>query len=284
MSSAFAYSTKTLNDNWFEDRCQAPGSQSAIGDLSTPKVIRKYETDIAYIGERFDILTRIARIPFNPSYATPDDGFRERDRTSSVDFADPNSHKEFVRNPPGKATIITNDSIPEVCHEERRPIPGAARGFGSVLDRHDHHHGERFWSTSSGDAFGGRPLKPTRSCPSLLKASGVSTAHEETRMPGMKVGLLCGEEFRNRGIPSSDTNTQRAWVQDASLKNIHHGGTKKRVKGTLDNALSLPLGDGAMSAIRLDLANRQGKLFKVATNITKGRDKRPGVAIFKDDP
>jgi len=102
-------------------------------------------------------------------------------------------------------------------------------------------------------------------------------------MGGMKVGVLCGEEFRNNGNPSNDTMTQRAWVQDASLRNIHHGGAKPRVRG-LDNYLSLPIGDGAMSKIRKDLEDRQGKLFRVATNITKGRDKRPGVAIFKDDP
>jgi hypothetical protein len=284
MAAAFGYSTRTLNDNWCEDRCQPPGSQSAVGDPSKPKTIRKYETDIAYIGERYDILTRIARVPFGESYATPDDGFREKARTSSVDFADPRSHKEIVKNAPELAKFITSETIAEVCHEERRPIPGFARGFGSVLDRHDHHHGERHWNTASGDAFGIRQIKPQRSCPTLMSPAGLTTEHEENRMPGMKVGLLCGEEFRNNGNPSNDTNIQRAWVQDASLRNIHHGGTKPRVRGVLDNSLSVPLGDGQMTKIRKDLAERQGKLFKVATNITKGRDKKPGVAIFKDDP
>merc|ERR1712028_119101 len=108
--------------------------------------------------------------------------------------------------------------------------------------------------------------------------------HEENKVGGMKVGLMCGEEFRDNGNPSNDTKVQRAWVRDAALANIHHGGTKQKVRGVPDNFLSVPIGDGAMSNIRKDLENRGGKLFKVATNITKGRDKRPGVAIFKDDP
>lgn len=286
MSAAYVYGTRTLNDNWYEDRCQPPGSQTANGDQSKKKC-RPYETDIAYIGERFDVLSRTSRAPQRPSYATPDDGFREKERTSLVDFAHPRSHKEFVANPPKLARFITTASIPEVCHEERRPIEGEQRGFGAVLDRHDHHHGERFWSTSSGEAYGERKsvsLRLQRSCPSLLNPSGISTEHEENRMLGMKVGCLCGEEYKNNGNPSNDTFTQRAWVADAALKNIHHGGTKVSVVGRPDNPCSLPLGDGAMSLVRKDLKDRQGKLFKVATNITKGRDKMPGVAIFKDDP
>jgi len=286
MSSAYTYGTRTLNDNWYEDRAQPPGIGGANGDVSKKKC-RPYETDIAYIGERFDVLSRTSRAPQRPSYATPDDGFREKERTSLVDFAHPQSHKEFVANPPSLARFITTASIPEVCHEERRPIDGEQRGFGAVLDRHDGHHGERHWTTSSGSAYGERKaisLRMSRSDPSLLRPCGISTEHEENRMGGMKVGVMCGEEFRNTGNPSNDTMTQRAWVDDAALKNIQHGGTKPRMKGRLDNALSLPLGDGAMSMVRADLVRRQGKLFKIATNITKGRDKMPGVAIFKDDP
>lgn len=286
MSAAYVYGIKTLNDNWYEDRVQPEGSLTAIGDINK-KVVRKHETDIAYVGERYDVLTRIGRVPCKPSYATPDDGFRENKRTSSIDFADPRSHKEFVANPPQKARFINSETVPEVCFEERRPIPGNANGFGAVLKRHDEHHGERHWSTTSGDQFGygaSRALRASRSDPGLFNASGVSTQHEEDRQPGMKVGLMCGEEFRDRGEPASDTRTQRAWVFDASLQNIHHGGQKPKVRGRKDNALSVPIGDGAMSKIRQDLADRKGMLYRVATNITKGRDKRPGVAIFKDDP
>merc|ERR1719262_1183563 len=154
MSSAYVYSTNTLNDNWYEDRCQPEGSLTATGDISN-KMVRKYETDIAYVGERYDVLTRIGRVPTKPSYATPDDGFRENVRTSSIDFADPRSHKEFVAKPPAKAKMITTETVPEVCFEERRPLPetrGSAKGpFGAVLKRHDANHGERHWSTTNGD-------------------------------------------------------------------------------------------------------------------------------------
>jgi len=287
MAAAFVYSTKTLNDNWYEDRCQPPGGLTAVGDINNKKV-RKYETDIAYIGERYDVLARVGRVSKRESYATPDDGFRETARTSSIDFAHPRSRKEFVLNAPSKARFITAETIPEVCSEERRPVPGPTRGFGGALDRHGDDHGLRCWNTSSGEAFGHRPngtLRVSRSDPGLRPmASGVSTQHEEDRMTGMKVGNLCGEEFRDTGNPTNDTRTQRAWVYDAALGNIHHGGTKPKVRGVSDNCLSVPLGDGAMSKIRKDLADRKGKLFRVATHITKGRDKRPGVAFFKDDP
>jgi hypothetical protein len=286
MTSAYVYSHKTLNDNWCEDRNQPPGAQTTIGNIDQ-KITRKYESEIAYVGERFDVLTRIGRMPQRPSFGVPDDGFRERVRTSLVDFADPRSHKEFVAKSFKKAEMITTETVPEVCHEERRPLPGNVRGFGAVLNRHDENHGIRHWNTTSDDCFGKRPngsLKLSRSEPSLLRASGVSTQHEQDRATGMKVGVLCGEEFRDNNFPASDTKTQRAWVFDASINNIHHGGTKPKVRGKPDNALSLPLGDGAMSKIRSDLAERRGMLYRVATNITKGRDKRPGVAIFKDDP
>lgn len=286
MTSAYVYSTCTLNDNWYEDRVQPEGGLTGIGDINK-KVTRKYESDIAYVGERYDVLTRIGRVPFRDSYATPDDGFRERERTSLVDFADPRSHKEFAAKPLPKAQMITSETVPEVCFEERRPLPGNTRGFGAVLNRHDKNHGERNWNTTNHDCYGkgnyNRTMRGSRSDPSLLRPCGVSTHHEENRMPGMKVGILCGEEYRDAGNPSNDTRTQRSWVADASLRNIHHGGTKPKIRGVADNHLSLPLGDGAMAKIRQDLSERQGRLFRVATHITTGKDKKWGVAIFKDD-
>lgn len=116
-------------------------------------------------------------------------------------------------------------------------------------------------------------------------AAGCSTEHEEVRSTGLKVGILCGEEFRDNGQPSQDTRVQRSWLytHDASLKNIHFGGTRPAV-GKKDNELSVPIGEGAMAKVRADLKERQGRLFRTATQITKGRDKRPGIAIFKDDP
>jgi len=285
MAFSFVYGHRTLNDNWYEDRFQAPGSLSGIGDV-TKKEIRKYESEIAYVGERFDVLTRIARIPQKPSYATPDDGFNEKERTSAVDFAHPRSRKEFVAKPPEKVKFITTEAVPEVCYEERRPIPGSARGFGAALDRHPVGHEARFWNTTSGDTFGeGNRSARKRIEPSTKLPAGVSTEYAEDRIHGVQVGVLCGEEFRDRGDPASDTRTQRSWLysHDASLRNIAYGGTRPKPSRT-DNELSVPIGEGAMKKVREDLKARKGRLFRTATHITKGRDKRPGLAVFKDDP
>lgn len=289
MASSFVYGVKTLNDNWFEDRFQAPGSITGIGDI-TKKKPRNHETDIANIGTRFDVCSRIARIPQKESYATPNDGFNEKFCTSAVDYAPPRSRKEFVAKPPEKPKFITTETIPEVSYEERRPVPGSARGFGAVLNRHEEGHERRHWNTTQCDTFGeGGPRsareRPRRINPATMDAAGVSTANAETRADGVKVGLLCGEEFRDKGDPASDTRTQRAWLytNDASLNNIHYGGTRPQ-PAKIDNELSVPLGEGAMKKIREDLKARQGRLFRLATQITKGRDKRPGAAVFKDDP
>jgi hypothetical protein len=258
------------------------------GDLSKRK-LRRYESEIAYIGERYDVLSRTSRVPQKESYATPLDGFNEKLRTSSVDFAHPKSRKEFVAKPPEKPKMITTESVPEICHEERRPLPGNARGFGAILNRHEENHDQRCWKTSSGDSFGygmGSTRKIFRRDPYATKhPSGVGTEHEENRSQGLQTGMLCGEEYRDRGEPSKDTGIQRSWLytHDASLRNIHHGGSIKK-PGKIDNELSLPLGEGAMKKVREDLKARQGKLFRCATHITKGRDKMPGFAIFKDDP
>jgi hypothetical protein len=289
MASAYVYGLKTLNDNWFEDRLQPSGSLTALGDIGN-KATRKYESEIAYIGERYDVLARIARIPPKVSYGVPDDGFRENQRTSSVDFAHPRSRKEFVAKPPEKPTFITTESIPEVCYEDRRPVPGSYRGFGAVLSRHEESHGQRNWNTTSGDTFGvgmgSRSKSMPRLDPAQSRSAGVGTEDAENAAKGMKVGVMCGEEYADRGEPSRDTKTQRSWLyqQDASLRNLHHAGATKKKLTPVDNHLSLPLGEGAMSKIRDDLKARQGRLYRVATEITKGRDKRPGIAIFKDDP
>lgn len=285
MASSFVYGEKTLNDNWFEDRLQGPGSKQGIGEIEK-KATRLYEPEIAFIGERYDVLARISRIPAKGSYATPDDGFNEQLRSSQVDYAPPRSRTEFVAKPPEKPKFITTETVPEVCFEDRRPIPGNIRGFGAVLNRHDANHERRQWSTTHGDTFGqGSRSARARICPATMSAAGVSTEVEEEKALGVKVGLLCGEEFRDRGDPASDTRTQRAWLytSDVALDNIHCGGTRP-TPSRVDNELSVPIGEGAMKKVREDLKARQGRLFRTATQITKGRDKRPGIAVFKDDP
>lgn len=279
------FSLRTLNDNWFEDRLQPAGSLNVTGSLHERQP-RKYETDIANIGERYDVLSRISRLPPRTSYATPHDGFDEKHSTHIVDFAHPKSRKDFVSKPPDKPSTITSESVPEVSYENRRPVPGTQSGFGAVLNRHDKTHGQRHWNTTHGDFFGAGSRVPDRRIDAAEKhPSGVTSASEEVRCQGLKVGVLSGECFRESSDPAADTRTQRAWMynSDPALRNIAYGGSRPSLPPE-DNALSVQLGDGAMSKVRADLAERKGKLFRVATTITKGLGQRPGMNKWQDHP
>jgi len=289
MASVGTYGMHCLNDNWHEDRHQPADGLTTISGLEK-RAPRGYETDIAYIGERYDVLSRIARLPQRESFATPDDGFREKDRTSSVDFAHPRSRTEFVFNPPAKPKMISTESVPEVSHEDRRPIPGNKRGFGAVVNRHEDNHNQRFWETTHGSFYGeaqpGARLTQsgTRSDPSLARrGGGRNSEDDENRGEGVKVGSLCGEFFTETSDPACDTRTQRAWLYqaDPALKHVHLGGKKPAV-GIHDNETSLPLGAGAMAKVRSDLKERKGVLYRTATCITKGLGNRPGKNIFQD--
>ncbi|OLP86228.1 hypothetical protein AK812_SmicGene32697 [Symbiodinium microadriaticum] len=85
------YNLKVLNDNWFEVALRTdasppelsvptPASRSPELNKNTRKTARAYETDLAYIGERYDVLSRISRMPPRPSYALPEDGFNEQEK------------------------------------------------------------------------------------------------------------------------------------------------------------------------------------------------------------
>jgi len=276
------YSLSTLNSNWFEDRHQPAGGLTATSTLHR-KAPREYETDLAYVGERYDVLSRISRMPQRESYATPNDGFNEKLRTSSVDFAHPKGRP----GPKGSTApiLITTGNAP-VCPPEQRPLPGPASGFGAAIHRHDATHDQRFWNTTHGDFFG-EPFARTgtvRADPGARPLpSGVSTEHEEARVQGLRTGKLCGEYHQESSDPAVDTRTQRAWLysSDPALRHIHLGGTRKLVPEK-DSELSLPLGGGAMSKIRQDLKERKGRLYRTATHITKGAS-RAGPSIFQDD-
>merc|ERR1712232_832095 len=249
---------------------------------------REYEQGLAYIGERYDVLSRLSRMPPRASYAKHEDGFCEKDTTVQVDFAHPRTRKEFVRKPPPHPTTITTESVPEVSFDDRRPVDGQRSGFGALLNRHEATEGQRFFNTTKGDFHGygdGKGFKKnkTRPDPKDLGHSGLSTEHESNRVQGMKCGVLCGENFQNTGNPSIDTHCQRSWLYetDAALQHIHLGGSRKKTSG-IDNALSLPLGEGAMAQVRADLKARDGKLFRVATTITKGLGSRSGINLFQD--
>jgi hypothetical protein len=279
------FGIKTLQDNWFEDRAQPEGSLSATANIHRRKA-REYEPGIAYIGERYDVLSRISRMPNRPSYATPEDGFRENTSTNKVDFAHPITRKEFVRQPPPKPTTITRESVPEVSYDERRPVDGQRSGFGALLNRHEANHDQRFFDTTVGEVYGyGEGFKATKvkRRPETLHHCGVSTEHEANRTQGMLCGQLCGENYKNCDDPTINSHNQRAWLYqpDAALRNIHFGGSSKKVSG-IDNALSLPLGEGAMAQVREDLKKRGGKLYRQASTITKGLGSRSGINIFQD--
>jgi len=106
----------------------------------------------------------------------------------------------------------------------------------------------------------------------------------ETRISGLRTGVLCGEQVQECPNPGVDTRTQRAWLysQDPALKNIAYGGSRPLPPLT-DNELSAQIGEGAMKKVREDQSARRGMLYRVATSITKGNSKRDGENVFDDD-
>jgi len=259
MAAPGVYGHRTLNDNWVEDRCQPAGSLSATGNYHK-RFARPEETDLAYIGERYDVLGRISRMPARESYALPDDGFREKGTTNKTDLRDPRSHPMYA----GKHMSAPSLIQPAM----RRKVPE-----------------QRFFNTTHGDTFGEGSRKRTPKIdPSARGFAGVRSEDDENRVQGMKCGRLCGECFYETNDPAVDTRTQRAWLpgDDAAIRNVHLGGLRRSAP-ELDNDLSLPLGNGAMCKIRSDLKERKGRLCRVATSITKGAHLKAGVALFQDD-
>lgn len=277
------YSRKTLNDNWVEDRHHSEEALSATGNIHK-KAARGYETDLAYIGDRYDVLSRLSRIPPRASFATPDDGFNEKVTTNVSDFMHPRSHPMFASKKQSSPALINTANAP-VCPPEKRPLRGPDSGFGAGISRHQKDHESRFWNTSSTDFYGApSQRRDMKKEPSVHQPAGVSSEHEENRGTGMMCGQLCGEHHCASDNPAIDTRTQRSWMPgtDPALTHIHHGGTKKTLPRE-DNHLSLPVGDGAMSKIRADLKDRQGRLYRTGTHITKGAHNKKGIAIFQDD-
>lgn len=282
MVSPGTYGRKTLNDNWVEDRHHSEEALSATGNISK-KGARAYETDLAFIGDRYDVLSRLSRIPPRQTYATPDDGFNEKVTTNVSDFMHPRSHPMFASKKQSSPKLINEANAP-VCPPEKRPLRGPDSGFGAGMDRHQKDHEGRFWSTTSSEFFGARTGSEPKKEPSVLQGAGVSSEHEENKGYGMSCGQLCGENHCASDNPAINTRTQRSWMPgtDPALTYIHHGGTKKTVPRE-DNHLSLPVGNGAMSKIRAELKNRNGRLCRTGTHITKGAHNKQGISIFQDD-
>lgn len=282
MVSPGVYNMRTLNDNWLEDRAQPQGMLTALSGL-THRSPRAVETDLAYVGDRYDVLSRISRIPARPTYAMPDDGFNVKESTHQGDFVPPASHPMFSTKKCSAPPMINTANAP-VCPPETRPLPGPESGFGAPLPRHPRAVGQRLWNTTHGDFYGVGDRRPSpRTCPSTLPASGVNSADAEVRVAGLRCGQLCGEAFRETRDPGLDTRTQRAWMPggDPGIASVHLGGSRPPPP-TEDNELSLPLGD-AMGKVRADLAARKGRLARVATMITKEPNQKAGYAIFADD-
>lgn len=282
MVSPGVFSRKTLNDNWVEDRFQSEEALTATGSFHK-RGPRSYETDLAYIGDRYDVLSRISRMPARPSYAAPDDGFNVKTTTNINDFQDPKTHPMFSSKKLSAPSLINTANAP-VCPPEKRPLRGPESGFGAAISRHPKNYDHRFWNTTHSDFFGDPRKEDWRRDPGSHHAAGISTEHEENKVSGMKCGRLCGENHCESSNPAVDTRTQRSWMPggDPALTHIHHGGTRKPVPKE-DTYLSLPLGEGAMSKIRADLKQRQGRLYRNGTNITRGAHQRSGYAIFQDD-
>jgi len=284
MANIGVYSRKTLNDNWVEDRQMSEEALTALSNIHKKKP-RSHETDLAYIGDRYDVLTRISRMPPRESFALPDDGFRERLSTNLTDLQHPRSHPMFASKNMSTPSLINTTNAP-VCPPEKRPLRGPDSGFGAGISRHAKDHDTRFWTTSNADFFGsaGAGRGNGRREPSALNAAGLNTEHEETKGSGMKCGKLCGENHCESHDPAIDTATQRSWMSgvDPALRHIHHGGSKKPAPSE-DNHLSLPIGKGAMSKIRGDLKARQGRLYRNGTVITQRPNQKAGHSIFQDD-
>lgn len=286
MAAAFPFSKNTLNDNWFEDRLQPEGAGTT--GAGGEKVVRKVEPELANISDRYDVLGRIGRAKAVASFAIPDDGYRETTTLNTRDFAHPKSRKEVVENKPPEPNFVSTETIPEVCFEERRPVKGPQRGFGSVLDRHPANHDQTYWETTSGLSYGYglAKLKTQKIDPYDIKhGAGVTVKMLADKKEGVMVGELCGENFKPDADPSCDTKIQRAWLysHDPALNNMQYSKNKLTFVPKVDNETSLPLGEGAQKKIMESLEQRGGMLYRNSTTITKGRGSRYGVSVFQDE-
>mmetsp|Transcript_53018 Transcript_53018/g.119439 ORF Transcript_53018/g.119439 Transcript_53018/m.119439 type:complete len:287 (+) Transcript_53018:73-933(+) len=281
------YSPRTLNDNWFEDRQHAPEALSATSNLHK-KTPRSFETDLAHVGEKYDVLTRVSRMPPRVSYALPMDGITQKLRTSTVDFADPKSRPEFSARGRVAAPSVINTANAPVCPPEQRPVPGPRSGFGAALQRHDEDPGRRFYNTTHCDFYGEGSHRHTPRCdPCYEDQAGLHSAREEQKVSGRKLGKLCGEHLQESQDPAANSRTQRSWLyrEDPGLRHLEQGGTRQPPLST-DTALSLPMGEGGIGKVRADAIERKGQLYRVAANITRGRgpsNEKSGVRVFTDD-
>jgi hypothetical protein len=288
MSLPAQYSRKTLLHNWCEER-QHPGDVER--DFVDLRFVRKYETDVANLEQKFSVLERIARCPAHNSWGTISDyGNRERDSSFLTDFAHPASRKEMVKSQ-STPQFITPETVPELDADgKRRPIPAVQNssvprsGYTAPLQRHPKDVDQRFFFSTSRDAYG-TPFARKGTDRTKLRASGVGVLEVADRGDGLSVGVLAGEVYRPTGDPSECTPVQRSWLYepDASLRYVDRYGGRKAPPSLIDNEMSLPLGEGGHRAQHSELLARGGRLPRVSTSITTGKEKQFGINIFQDD-
>jgi len=289
MSLPQPYSRKTLLHNWVEDR-QKPGDVER--DFPNLRFIRKYETDVANLEQKFSVLERIARCPSHSSWGTiADYGDRETGSSNLADFAHPDSRKECVRKSASVPVFITTETVPE-CDADgnRRPLPAVRKSsvpvtpYTAKLPRHPKDIDIRYYASSMRDAFG-YPA-PSKGTPQhLLRAAGVGVLDVADRGEGLAVGVLAGEVYKPDADPAYNTLCQRSWLYepDASLRNVEKYGGRKPKPSLIDNHMSIPLGEGGHRAMDTELKSRGGRLPRVSTSITTGKEKCFGINIFQDD-
>jgi hypothetical protein len=275
------YSRKILVGNWFEERYAEQQPERDFPDLRT---VRPEETDLCDVTSGHGAhaaLTRLKRMYPHISTCTLDDGFRVVESVSQATYVPYTPRSKLAIAPPEAAEaagFITNETVPEVIHEERRPVKGPASGFGAVLQRHRPETDKRILETSYTATFGA--YTPRRAQDRSLRIAAGKAALDYGHH-GLRVGELTGEVYKGKADPSVATQVQRAWTDDPAMSFISYGGPKPKPPKT-DNALSLPLGEGDMKRQRELLAKRGGKFYLNTTSITTGKGNLYGIHLFQD--
>lgn len=282
MSLPCPYGRKTLVHNWYEDRGH-PGDVER--DFPELRELRPFETDIANLSKSFSVLERITRCPAHKSQGTiADYGYREQGSSLQDDFQHPDKRTNFVRRSASVPQFVTTSTVPELVPEMRRPVNGPRTGYGAVLQRHAKDSDAVYFTTSSRDAIG-YPKPVPGYDRSTFRASGIGVLDVADRGEGMAVGVLAGEVYKPDVDPSERTQVQRSWLYetDAALRNVAKYGGRKAPPGLKDNYMSLPLGEGGHRKNHATLVSLGGRLPRVSTAITTGKEKTYGINIFQDD-
>jgi len=241
------FSMETLQNNWYEDRMDNR-KKPAEG-----LIIREVDHSLAKIeNDRFDVLTRIARTEKPASYAIPEDGFPAiTESAQNIHYQDPREVK--------KNSKVDCDSYPrrELYGEKQDDMP---------VDITQHHNFQGLWESTKMASFD--DAEKGNFIPDRNRAAGFRREMDKNAKPIR----LCGEKFQKDVDPSMDSKVQRAWLghDDPSLALQGQMHAKLPEK---DNALSLPIGDGAQEVIMKNLEQRikhgTGMLYKSKTDITK---------------